>query len=219
MPQQVSDVDSLATDSDDEGLKQARQNRLQELQQQARLRASEQEQGLGFLQDMPSNALQDLVQSTDMPIVCHLVAEGLRAGDEMDELLQKLAGRYRGTYFCRTPIASKGDAGFRHLAVEQFPGLFILDQGKLASQILQDELQEDDDIVEERVMSYLKQCGALRESTGPHQDAATATEGMDEKDEEGGEWQEPCEICGRRYHHEHVRAVTRGNQHSGYDSN
>ena len=40
----------------------------------------------------------------------------------MDELLQKLAGRYRGTYFCRTPIASKGDAGFRHLAVEQFPG-------------------------------------------------------------------------------------------------
>ena len=36
----------------------AKQSRLHELQQQARLRASEQEQGLGLLQDTPSNALQ-----------------------------------------------------------------------------------------------------------------------------------------------------------------
>ena len=39
-------------------LQRAKQSRLHELQQQARLRASEQEQGLGFLQDMPSNVLQ-----------------------------------------------------------------------------------------------------------------------------------------------------------------
>lgn len=82
------------------GLMHARQSRLQELQQQARIRASEQEQGLGLLQDMPENALQvrhvqlpiravhhrrqdadslptpqELVQDTDMPVVCHLVAE------------------------------------------------------------------------------------------------------------------------------------------------
>ena len=35
---------------------------------------------------------------------------------------------------------------------------------------------------------------------------------------ESSEWQEACNICSRRYHHEHVRAVTKGNQQSGYDS-
>ncbi len=35
-----------------------RQSRLHELQQQARLRVSEREQGLGMLQDIPSNVLQ-----------------------------------------------------------------------------------------------------------------------------------------------------------------
>ena len=40
------------------GLWHAKQSRLHELQRQAGARAAEQEQGLGLLQDMPSNSLQ-----------------------------------------------------------------------------------------------------------------------------------------------------------------
>ena len=36
--------------------------------------------------------------------------------------------------------------------------------------------------------------------------------------EEADGGQEGCKICGRRYHHEHVQAVRKGNQQSGYNS-
>ena len=29
------------------------------------------------------------------------------------------------------------------------------------------------------------------------------------------DWQEPCHICGRRYYHEHIRSVTKGNAVAG----
>ena len=38
---------------------------------------------------------------------------------------------------------------------------------------------------------------------------------QDDEDEEAG-WREPCSECGRRYYHEHVRAV-HGSEASGTD--
>ena len=46
----------------------------------------------------------------------------IQAGDELDELLQKLAGQYRGTHFCRLAIPADGDVGFRRLAIDRFAG-------------------------------------------------------------------------------------------------
>ena len=41
------------------------------------------------------------------------------------------------------------------------------------------------------------------------------TNGITVQEADASEWRAPCEICGRRYYHEHVRSVTRGNQYSG----
>ncbi len=35
--------------------------------------------------------------------------------------------------------------------------------------------------------------------------------------DEEGDWQEPCSECGRRYFHEHVRAVHVGSEASSID--
>lgn len=143
-------------------------------------------------------------------IVCHLAAEGSSAGDELDELLQSLAGQYRGTYFCRVSMRALTH-GLCSPAVKHIPGMCVFKDGAITSQVPQGELIEEDEMIEEGVISYLKHAGALRHSIGEPQDAGAV--GADSGNEaDAGEWRAPCEICGRRYYHEHVRSVTRGNQ-------
>ena len=67
--------------------------------------------------------LQVLLPCTWKPLKWRqVILTCVQAGDELDELLQKLAGQYRGTHFCRLPIPSGGDTSFRHLAVERSAG-------------------------------------------------------------------------------------------------
>ena len=62
-----------------------------------------------------------------------------------------------------------------------------------------------------RVLKGRMQPSRVREECAPMEYPKHAH--MQEAD--ASEWRAPCETCGRRYYHEHVRSVTRGNQHPG----
>ena len=80
------------------------------------------------------------------------------------------------------------------------------------------------DLMEEQVVDYLKRLRALREASAAGKargDKGRAAEldqpssDDDQEEEEGRNGQgggDPCEICGRRYQHEHVKSIytTRG---------
>lgn len=62
--------------------------------------------------------------------------------------------------------------------------------------------------------------GRQQPAAGGGSDAAAAEGGSSDEEEgegEGDEWQQPCDVCGRCYPHQHIRSVyaTRG---SGSDS-
>ena len=45
----------------------------------------------------------------------------MQAGNELDELLQSLAGQNRGTIFCRTPLTAN-EPLHNELGIESYPG-------------------------------------------------------------------------------------------------
>lgn len=69
------------------------------------------------------------------------------------------------------------------------------------------------DLIEEQVVSYLRRLKALRGSRGDRRVIEVEEgEGEGEEGEEGEGKGVPCEVCGRRYPHEHVKSLytTRG---------
>lgn len=86
-----------------------------------------------------------------------------------------------------------------------------------------DRFGAPDCILEETVDKWLRQHKGLLLAapvTGGETTAAAGGGGREaasgssseEEDEEGGEWHQPCEVCGRNYPHQHIRSVyaTRG---------
>lgn len=81
-----------------------------------------------------------------------------------------------------------------------------------------DRFGAPDCLLEEAVDKWLRQHkGLLLESAAaaaarPDERSRGEAGGSGEDDsgsgsEEGDEWQQPCEVCGRRYPHQHIRSV------------
>lgn len=90
-----------------------------------------------------------------------------------------------------------------------------------------DHFGAPDCLLEEAVDSWLRQRRCL--VAAPGGDAAPAAGGRrsggagsssdeEEGGDEGDEWEQPCEVCGRRYPHQHIRSVYARRSDGGSES-
>lgn len=112
-------------------------------------------------------------------------------------------------------------------------GLLCFREGSLVGAVGLDRFGAPDCIQEEAVDKWLRQLRMLAAAPGGSGAAAAVAAraggtalgqgdgggSSEEEDEEGAEWQQPCEVCGRRYPHQHIRSVyAGGGRGSGSDA-
>ncbi|GIL90328.1 hypothetical protein Vretimale_18192 [Volvox reticuliferus] len=199
------DFDDLDVDDDDAVLLDLRQRRLAELQRQAAERQQQLTCGYGRVHDLAPGALLERLEALEAPgaaAVTHLAVAGCEVGALLDEHLTCLAHRYPGTFFVRVAV-KRGEPLAARLGVEGLPALVCFRAGALVGRAPVSQFGPPGCLVEEEVTSYLRRLHVLREAPGVHD-----TNTQDEDQEEEEEWKlKPCDLCGRRYPHEHVRAV------------
>ncbi|GLC36552.1 hypothetical protein PLESTB_000161100 [Pleodorina starrii] len=200
-------------DDDDELLSELRRRRLAELQRQAAERQQAADQGYGRLNDVAAGALLARVEQLDHPgaatVVAHLTVSGCEAGAVLDEHLTCLAHRHRGTFFARVAV-KRNDPLAARLRLEGLPALVCFRSGALVGRAAVSQFGPPGCLVEEEVTSYLQRLSVLRGESAVGGRAAGDAPGDEdaEEQEEEEEWRlKPCDVCGRRYPHEHVRAV------------
>lgn len=227
VPPQTADAD-LASDldsgsEDDELIAQLRDARMRELQVAARQRAQLQAAGHGAVQHVPEGRLLREAEGCAGPLVCHLALSGSPLDDELDEHLASLAHRFLGTRFVRAAIRPASTLHLR-LRMPPGPGLLCFRKGSLVGAAGLDRFGAPDCIQEEAVDKWLRQLCVLAAAPGGSSAAAVAAaqasgpaaapddgaSTSEEEEEEAEEWQQPCEVCGRRYPHQHIRSVYSG---------
>ena len=159
--------------------------------------------------------------------MCHLAVEGSGQCDALDEHLATLAHRYLGTAFMRTLLPPRSRLHLRLRALPG-PGLACFRGGALVGVLAAyggGGQEEGGAMREEEVDAALRALRMLREEGGggggggeggaaaasqrPGAASAASSEGEDEEGGAGGGggWCEPCEECGRRYPHQHMRTM------------
>lgn len=216
-----SDLDSDFGSEGDPELEELRRKRLAEMQRQAAERQQQAVQGFGTLSDLQPGHLLGRVEELGGAVVAHLAVAGCEAGAQLDEHLSVLAHRHRGTFFCRVAL-KRGDTLQRRLGMDTLPGLVCFRSGAVVGRAPVSQFGPPGCIVEEEVTSYLRRLRVLRDARGEGGGAggrggskggaaATNSDEDDGEDSDQDEWRvKPCELCGRRYPHEHVRAVYGG---------
>ncbi|KAG2433284.1 hypothetical protein HXX76_008351 [Chlamydomonas incerta] len=211
-------------DEDDPELAELRARRLQELQRQAAERQVASSQGYGQLNDVPGDKLLVTVEGVQGPAVVHVAVPGHEAGALLDEHLTVLAHRHRGTFFGRAAVrgGGRGDplAAQLRLGEVGLPSLVCFRGGAVVGRAALPQFGPPGGLVEEEVTAFLQRLRVLRSGEsgpqpgprGARRRGGDASEddggGQEDDDEEDEEWRvKPCEVCGRRYPHEHVRAV------------
>jgi len=94
-----------------------------------------------------------------------------------------------------------------------------------------DRFGAPDCLLEEAVDQWLRQhkglllesaaaaAAAARPSRRSNGDASSSGDDSGSgSEEEGDEWQQPCEVCGRRYPHQHIRSVYASRREDGGSS-
>lgn len=232
-----SSADERASWSDPE-LEALRAARLQQLRARAARQEGERAAGHGRLNDVAADKLLDLAEQTGGRLVAHLALEGTQACDHLDEQLAQLAHAYQGTYFARVAVRRRSPAaggapaaGSRaaagrslqaRLGLSELPALLAFRGGAVVGRAPVAQFGGGVDIIEEEVYSYLRRLRVLAEgksesqrSGGCDEDSEDACSGDDDhEDDDGGQ---ACELCGRTFPHEHVRAMYRGGGDDGGD--
>ncbi|GLI62255.1 hypothetical protein VaNZ11_004860 [Volvox africanus] len=202
---EMDELDELDMDDDDAVLLDLRLRRLVELQRRAAERQQQSSCGYGRVNSLAPGALLERLERLETPgaaAVTHLAVAGCEAGALLDEHLTCLAHRYPGTYFARVAV-KRGEPLAARLKVESLPALVCFRAGALVGRAPVSQFGPSGCLVEEEVTSYLRRLRVLRERPGVHDDSM-----QDDDQEEEEEWKlKPCDLCGRRYPHEHVRAV------------
>ncbi|KAF5830954.1 hypothetical protein DUNSADRAFT_13811 [Dunaliella salina] len=169
--------------SEDEELAALRVRRKGELQQRMQQNFRAQAQGFGQLNDVSGAQLMERLKSSSGCSVCHCSVEGFEPSNQLDQHLEALAHQYRGTLFLRTLVGRKSPLKAQ-LSLPCLPALVCFRNGAVVGRT-----------------------GLL--TFGPPDDV------LEELDDEGGSgdqesWKNPpCEVCGRCYPHEHVKAIYR----------
>lgn len=156
-------------------------------------------------------------------MVCHITCEGDTVGEEVDEILEALAQRFLGTRFLRCAVQPKSTLPLRY-GLELPSGIVCFYKGDVVGvrpfqHYFESGASADDD--SEALEFWLRQrkCllsldEALRLCSGDNEDRSSGSlryksEERIEEENEGNDWQAPCEVCGRRYPHQHIRSMYR----------
>lgn len=139
--------------------------------------------------------------------VGHLPAAGnTQVADEIDQLLQSLANRQQGTLFLRTQFDSSS-ALARYCRMPG-PGMVCLRSGRPVTAASYLAFSEGGLLQEEVLLTWMQEAGVLQQETPsvgqpPPPPPQNEDDGSEESEDD---WDEPCNLCGRRYQHEHVQA-------------
>ena len=193
--------------------------RLRELQKEALCRINLQSEGHGAVSTVTAKNLHKVIkESIAEHIVCHFAIEGDTLGQAIDQNLESLASQFLGTNFLRCPVPPSSIIP-RNFGLSSAPGLVAFYQGTIIATCSVFELDCADDEVDDAVVSWLKKrkCLVTSIDSAGEQNlkqvlAGTSSIVSDESEEDdGNEWQKPCEECGRRYPHQHIRSIYTGN--------
>lgn len=204
-PPQTASSDSSGlesdADTDDEELQRLRSLRLAEMKVQAAQASSRQAAGLGTLQTLQPSALLGEVEQRGGYCVCHLLVPGYEPSQLLDEHLEVLAHRHQHTFFARVPL-SRNSSLVSLLQLPEIPALVCFRSGTVVGRVGLTQFGAPHQLQEEQVDAYLTRLKMLHGT----EDGASADACASEDDIEPGRYA-PCEVCGRAYPHEHVRAV------------
>lgn len=201
--------------------------RLKELKAEARARSELHSQGHGTLSTIPQTKIFKLIETENLleqHLLIHFVIEGDEQGQIVDQRLELLAHTYLGTRFVRCPVPPTSSLPQRFGLPPGFPGIISLYQSSiLASSSLFDLQCEDDEDMDDAVENWLKKRKLLKVSTSSKEDYSSTgkancsgggfrkgneeDEGSGEEEDDVDEWRTPCEDCGRRYPHQHIRSI------------
>lgn len=199
--------------------------RVAEMREAAARKAAAQARGLGAQLSVGEGALLGAARSSDQPLVAHLAHEGVEACEVLDEHLSALAHSHLGTRFLRVPVGRRSSLHLR-LGAPPGPALVAFWEGSvLGAASLERFGAAEGVLLEEEVDRWLCALHVLhtpeslqawaaeqRRRPGRRQGGEGGTSSGGESDEDGDgrggdDWQQPCEVCGRAYPHEHIRSV------------
>uniref|UniRef100_A0A061R5F2 Phosducin thioredoxin-like domain-containing protein n=1 Tax=Tetraselmis sp. GSL018 TaxID=582737 RepID=A0A061R5F2_9CHLO len=196
-------------DSDDPEMLRLKQERLMQLQKEARMKSSLQKTGRGRLQDEDEARLASRLLSEDGFVVVHLSLPEKQVCAAVDEHLNTLAGHHMGTLFLRVAANRTAGASARHQwALHSLPALLCVRDGAMRARASVAEFCSADngELFEEDVTAWLVRLRALRGLSG---EANLLEDEGSSGSEEEEEKHQPCPECGRTYPHEHVRPLAR----------
>ncbi|KAJ9522593.1 hypothetical protein QJQ45_019656 [Haematococcus lacustris] len=218
-----SDDSSDGGSQDEEELSDIRMRRLQQLKQEAQQRTSGQRQGYGALKQVPDSELLECVEQCSGSCVCHIAVSGYEAGAQLDEQLDRLAHQHPATQFLRCTV-NRSSRLVSRLQLPGLPALVCFRQGLITGRVSLAQLGPPGEVWEEEVVAYLKRLGMLHGAgagLGPALSSRGAASDNGEEDAPQGDedWRNPaCEVCGRRYPHQHVKAIYSEKQHQSGDA-
>jgi hypothetical protein len=212
-------------DNDFEDIEQLRIARLKQLQDQARHRALLEAEGHGTVSSVSERSLRPTVEeSSASHIVCLIAVEGDEAGSDIAEFLEVFARKYSGTRFLLCLVRPSSWLP-NSVGLASLPGLVCF---KNAISIATIPVGQDESEVHEADLeawlhrrkmlltcdeawaSAAKRSSDKNETNRDFMGATTSSENYGSDDEDkGDDWAPPCEICGRRYPHQHVRSMYR----------
>lgn len=160
-------------------------------------------------------------------MLIHFVIEGDEQGQMVDQRLELLARQCLGTRFVRCPVPRASSLPQRFGLPPGLPGVVSIYQGTiLASSSIFDLQCEDDEEVDDAVENWLRKRKFLRVSSSAEEGYNSREQvksgggsgfrkknndngDSDEEEDDVDEWRKPCEECGRRYPHQHIRSIYR----------
>ena len=165
----------------------------------------------------PTKLDKTIKESSAEYIICLFVIEGDEQGQGIDQKLESLACQFVATRFLRCPVPPRSHL-CRRFGLSSAPGFVVFygDAIIATCTVLDLECRDDED-VEDALEQWLRRRKCLLVSSTDGGGGGAVNEGVgvasgggnDDDDEEGDadEWQKPCEECGRKYPHQHIRSM------------
>lgn len=210
-----SEDDDLSA-GDDAEFEEIRLARLKELHFQAVKRSELTQSGCGLVTTVSESGMKAILSESPTPhVVCHVIIEGDSIGAEVSEFLDNMARTYLGTRFVRCPICPNSQFPAR-MGLGYPSGIIYFLDG-VVKKVMPLSSLEDYDADEGALETKFRKAGAFLtldeaiESRSSQKDCRNDVLRVDDHSDEDkcsdDGWEEPCEICGRRYPHRHVRTM------------
>lgn len=166
-------------------------------------------------------------------VVCHFCIQGDASADRVDQFLELLASKYLGTRFLRCSLASTSSL-YKKYGLNTLAGIVCFFKGVVTGVLsFHGEGAQGDDGIDEDFIELWLNTRQFLMTIDDETHTSTASTGYisnrkyiqqqhddhSDDDEEWGndEWSMPCQECGRRYPHQHIRSMYKGNLNESDD--